>query len=629
MPTLTITVQGHLLVAGGQASDLGVDLTTARRFDGAELVPYIPATAVRGAVRIQLEALLRGVRRGAIDPYPVPPEPGPIDPVARLFGYSGPLRHRDQAREGVLRFGDAMPRDAAAARAALAVRPGLELDDQTGSAESGKLYFREVADLGDQPLVFAAPLWIRDADPENAERQRQDVELLRAAVESTDAVGAGKSKGGGAIAIAWGDETAVPAARLAGAAGSATRARLMVTLKEPAHFGDGGPRGNHHATRTYIPGATVRGAVAWALLRGKRLTAESPEFRELFLDEAAPVRFGDAVLATGQEPDVTIRPATLRHLRGKPTRFEDTLVRELARERVNRLLADRHLYLRADDGDDRFEPARARPEDGIVRRTRTRVSIDRWKGASADGRLFSIEQIEPWRFDEAAGCDEASGGIAGDAPHAAPPTRFVSLIEAPSGSTPSPIRFLELLDGLPLLVGAGRNHGLGLVEAEVHFEGEETAEVSAENLRALADRVERCAAKLARRAGALASGELPPGTTLPLAIVALSDYVPSAKEVQHPLAEPALGAPDLADVAPTRRLLNPGAAGGYDQTPGHAPLKDLLPAIGAGSVLVYEVEHRLLPRFGMLLPSLRRGIGSRVESGCGRFGLFEPMEDQR
>ena len=37
---------------------------------------------------------------------------------------------------------------------------------------------------------------------------------------------------------------------------------------------------------------------------------------------------------------------------------------------------------------------------GLVRRVRTRVAIDRHTGTSADGKLFSIEQVEPWLAPE-------------------------------------------------------------------------------------------------------------------------------------------------------------------------------------------------------------------------------------
>ena len=631
MPTLTVTLRGHLLVAGGQAADLGVDLTTARRFDGHGMVPYIPATALRGAIRMQLEALLRGARRAAAGPYPSPGKPEPDDPVARLFGTSGPLRRRDQACEGALRFGDALPLDGAAARAALAIRPGLEIADDTGSAAAGKLFFREVADLTDEPLVFAARLSIRAAEPGRSDQRRGDLDLLRAAVAATDALGAGKSKGGGGISIAWSDNEAGPTAVVSGEAGGAESVRLTFTLREPAHFGDGGPRGNHHATRHHIPGATVRGALAWALLRGGKLVPESPEFRALFLDAASPVSFGDALLAAATEEVPVVRAATVRHRRGATGAVEDNLALDLARDRVNRLLAGSGLFLRADDGDRRFDPAKTRPEDGLVRRVRTRVSIDRWSGAAADGRLFSIEQIEPWLFDEAAvSADEAAvaageaavaAGEAGEDAPQAPAVRFVSIVEGPGAA----LRHLALLKGLQVLVGAGRNHGLGEVELEVRFEPAPAAgEDPLPRLLALSREADGLAADLACRAGLRGAGVLPPGTTVPVALVALSDYLPGG-DGQHPLAEPALAAPEILGLAPVRRILNPGASGGYDQRPGQAPLKDLLPAIGAGSVFVYEIERRLAGAFAALLPALRRGVGRRVESGCGRFAPLEPL----
>src|SRR3954451_23376054 len=113
MPTLEIHLRGPLLVAG-DASALGADLATARRFDGERFVPYIPATALRGAVRLQLEALLRGAGRSAVGPYPLDDAGGAVDldnTVARLFGYSGPKDERTGALEGQLRFGDALPLD--------------------------------------------------------------------------------------------------------------------------------------------------------------------------------------------------------------------------------------------------------------------------------------------------------------------------------------------------------------------------------------------------------------------------------------------------------------------------------------------------------------------------------------
>lgn len=602
MPTLEITVLGPLLVAG-HASLLGADLSTARRHDGEHEAPYIPATALRGAVRLQLEALLRGAGRDAAGPYPLDPTGAskerpakPDDPVARLFGYSGPKGEREDALEGQLRFGDAIPVDAARAAAAIRVRPGLEIDDLSATAADRKLFFREVADVGCD-LVFRAPLDLLGVAP-------ADLGLLRAAVETTDALGAGKSKGGGELKIRWLDEEASTGAIVVGDPRTARRARLEITLLEPAHFGDGGPLGNHQATRTYIPGATIRGAIAWALLRSEVTTADSEAFRALFLDPEA-ASFGDALALDSHAEEPQILPATAREARaGEAT--DDVLISELARARVGDLLAARGstLILRADDGDKRFDPIPdARPEAGLLRRTRTRVSIDRETGAAADGRLFSIEQIEAITVERKA-------------------PRFVSWIE---GIPPQGAGLLAQIKGLPIALGAGRNHGLGRAQIGIRFEATEPPFAAEARVRELSAAVDREAKALALRVGI--DPTQVPQRAFQFALVAAADYVPTSADAPHPLAEAPLAA-KLPGISPSRKFLRTGAVGGFDQRkdrPG--PLKDLLPTIAAGSVFVYEIEGDRLADLDDWLVPLRRGVGQRVDSGCGRFVLHsEPLK---
>jgi CRISPR/Cas system CSM-associated protein Csm3 (group 7 of RAMP superfamily) len=259
MLLLKIALHGPLLIAGGQASALGVDLATAQRFDGENFVPYLPATAVRGAVRIQLEALLAGAEEPFTRPY-ILEETGTQaedhqDVVARLFGFSGPKGARNGAKPGCLRFGDALPLDSERALHALQVRPGLEIEDYTATAAEQKLFFREVAEASADPLIFEAELDTGDVDG-------RDLKYLKAAIETTDAIGAGKAKGGGFVTIEWSEEKPSLSPKIEGDPATATRAELIFALQEPAHFGDGGPQGNHQGTRSYIPGATVRGAIA-------------------------------------------------------------------------------------------------------------------------------------------------------------------------------------------------------------------------------------------------------------------------------------------------------------------------------------------------------------------------------
>ncbi|HEV7504984.1 MAG TPA: RAMP superfamily CRISPR-associated protein [Thermoanaerobaculia bacterium] len=609
MPILEITLQGHLLVAGGQAAESGADLATARCRYGGKLVPYIPATALRGAVRIQLEALLKGggLDREVVEPYPfdVPEGQVPPDPegsVARLFGYSGPTGKRKGAGEGALRFSDAIPIDLARAEAALRVRPGVELENFTATAEDKKLFFREVAEVSSEPLVFRAHLTV----VEPPKLKTGDLDFLRAAVEITDSIGAGKAKGGGEVTVRWIDIDLPTVVRVQGDSASGTRARLLFTLVEPAHFGDGGPYANHHATRTYIPGATVRGAVAWSLLRNGRTQPGDKGFKELFL-EGPPASFGDALLVHEADAEPSLYSATARTVRGSKHDLRNVLVPELARERVNRAGAESAVYIRTDDGHERLDPVEeARPSDRLVRHTRTRVSIDRWKGTAAEGRLFSIEQLDP--ILSSKNVEDVH------------PARFVSWVE---GLTPAAAHSLAGLSGTAVLVGAGRKHGLGLVEVDVRFESEPHEGEPEQKVRELARLIDRAAADLFRRAGI---GEVSPSTRkLPLALVALSDYVPSRADIFDPLSEPELKTLDLGFRGLGRKFLKAGVSGGYDQRPETAAaLKDLLPAVGAGSVFVYEIDpDELGETLRRLLPPLRRGVGQRVDSGCGRFGLLE------
>ena len=607
MPRFEIEIDGHLLVGGTRSAELGIDASTARRFHHGRWVPCIPATAVRGAVRMQLEALLAGTGKTPIQPYPEngnAPSPSPSDdPVGRLFGQSGPLRARSGAYEGALRFGDALPLDPVRASRALALRAGVEIDDERATAADQKLFFHEVAEATEEPLVFSARLDVGDA-------REDDLGLLRAAVAATEAVGAGKCHGGGLVRMVWRESDESCPIRVTGDPSTARRARVSLRLVEPAHFGDGGPVGNHHATRLYLPGATLRGAVAFALLRNRITDPETAEFQATFL-AAGAVGFGDGLPVAHPDLEPVVGPITTVRSRNARA-VTDRLVGELARERVNRAFEKSHSgrRFRSDAGEQKLDRVSPRPDPGLLRRSRTRVSIDRHTLTAAEGRLFTIEQLEAW-------CEPSGSGPR--------PVHLVAWIE---GLTPESAALLARLDGLELLVGGRRNHGLGLVEGEVRFlDAEPDTADARSSIEALASEVDRVTDRLAARAGLELPADSP--ERVPLALTAISDFVPGSPETPHPLAELA---PEVD--APIRTFAAPALSGGYDQRPAKhrtrpggpaEPLKPLLPAVGAGSVFVYEVPWRGLDELlRRVVPELRRGVGLRVDSGCGRFELFRP-----
>lgn len=605
MPRLEILLRGALLVSGGQAASLGVDAATFRRFVDGHFVPVIPATALRGAVRIQLESLLAGDNRKATPPYPLDEEGTKastlVDPVAVLFGYSGKLDARSGSKDGCVRFSDAVPHDPDQASASLRVRTGVAIDEALASAQDQHLFFREVVELGADPLLY-------DADLDTSEVPKDLIPVLKAAVESTTALGAAKGRGGGEVEIRWIDAgTRENRSTVVGDPLTARRAHIALKLLEPAHLGDGGPRANHHGTRTHLPGATVRGAIAWALLRTGTADPNEEAFRSLFLGAAG---FGDGLPSLGAIAAPRVAPATLGALRGgKGPHLRDRLALELARDRVRRSLGEGGLYLRADDGSQRFDDEPARPAGGILRRTRTRVSIDRVTGTAADQRLFSIEQIEPW----------LPGGEEGEAGR---PLTFISRVEGLDPEHPEAAELLSRIAGRAVYVGAGRNHGLGRVEIEVRFDAENLDLAEArQRVAALAAEVERLSNGYLARVG------LPKSEAegrRPLALVAQAEYLPQNGD--HPLAEiEGLNAP-----SPVRSFLRTGRSGGYDQRKDHrAPLKELRPTVGAGSVFVYEIDSAVLDELlACALPQLARGVGDLIQSGCGRFEVFEDLSTE-
>ncbi|MFN7963390.1 MAG: RAMP superfamily CRISPR-associated protein [Thermoanaerobaculia bacterium] len=609
MPRLEILLHGPLLVGGGQTPGWGAHLATLRTLKNGAWLPYIPATALRGAVRLQLEALLAGAGKAPTGPYPLDGEGGALppdsDPVARLFGYSGRQGERTGSKEGLVRFGDALPSEEHRARFArsFGLRPGVEIDDRTGAAARQKLFFRELAEASSKPVALEADLEIDDAEPEL-------VELLRAAAESTTAIGAGKSTGSGAVEIRWHEDEAAGAGERNEELTDADSATLVLTLLEPAHFGDGGPRRNHHGTRTYLPGATLRGAIAWALLRSGQARPEDSAFQQLFLGESA-LSFGDGLLlAPGSSQPELHSVGRRAELLPGGKRISDCLPRELARESVNRRLEDSGRTLRADDGPHKHEPLPPRPGGQLLRRTRTRLSLDRRTGAAASSRLFSIEQLENYQPD-----------------HPDQPVQFLARIEGLDRAGREALKLLAKLEGVSLFVGAGRHHGLGKVSCELRFEQRQPSAQLAEACRQVAAftaAAQESSRELAARAGLGDVQEPPVGRCL-LALVATSDYLPNARR-SHPLAEVLGEAPE-----PCRRFLLPSAQGGYNQQPEadgggrEPPLKTLRSALGAGSVFVYELpESELEAVLRQALPELARGVGLNVESGCGRFQPWQP-----
>ncbi|CAM2070111.1 RAMP superfamily [Sulfidibacter corallicola] len=631
MVQLDIELHGFLMIAGGKCADGEANRTTIhRRIQGLD-VPYIPGTALRGAIRIQTEALLRGAGLDISPPLiraadiggsesfdkmaAADAEPShPTDLVARLFGNSPVDGDLENSHQGRLRFTDALPVDPKEAAARMRTRAGVTLDAYTGSAETRKLFFNHEVGASREPLLFRATL-------EHEGLTNDELRILRAAVTSTGAIGGSKGTGGGQVTIHWIDaEESSNRVNHWSDRGyrndpsTSSRALITCTMLEPACFGKGRPIGNHHATHTFIHGSTLRGAIAWALLDGKRTTAESDEFTQLFLQD--PARFGDALpLVDPTQGDLdhepSIRPATVRELRVSSRSgvnlARDFLVDELARVFVNRELKGRGRWLAPTW--DRYRPDSlpARRAHGIVRRARTRVSLNRFSGTAENHQLFTKEQVEPW-MENPFGTRESE--------------RRVSFRATISGLRPSSARLLAKVTEVPVYIGAGRAHGMGRMAISLVFLGDAPFGDPAGQVRRLTKRVRKRCGQLADKVG-LDKAKIANPRML-LALVARSAFVSEGSE-QHPLHR-------WPEARLTTQFVSREVVGGYNQKPKNArtanegPQKTLFSAIAAGSVYVYEIEPQALETLVTeALPVVRNGIGKATESGCGRFELFEEV----
>ncbi len=382
---------GAALLLGGQTDPaFGGHKATARDREGKLVVP---ASALRGALRIELERLLRG--RGvapvcsANRPAATPDEPPCPCPICRIFGEPG-------TTTGTLRLGDGVF-EASAGHAAedSAVRPQVAVSRTTGSAVEDHLVFYETSPVyhGPAPPSFRAhgELLPRIADVDDSALDG-DLENLAAACRATRAIGAGKARGLGWVCCALEVQETTPRGPAPDPGPVTAALRLVFTAEEPLHFAAGRPEGYYHATRRSAPASTVRGAIAFALLEQRLASAKDPGFEQLFVGPR-PARFGTAWPMAGGS---ALHPsATLRRCRGPAAHEFDDLVSSLLVRRAAKLglgLAETSL---CPEPGCPAKKADAAPAPKLHLRTRTRVALNRGTGTAMDAKLYSQEALEP------------------------------------------------------------------------------------------------------------------------------------------------------------------------------------------------------------------------------------------
>lgn len=596
MRTLQIIVrpQASALSIGGHTPALhGGDHATARDAEGR---PTIPASALRGALRLELERLLRGS-------HPEEPEKPVCSanrdeggaecpcPVCRLFGQPG-------TAAGSLRLGDAVLTGAAPASTDL--RPRVALSRRRRAAVEELLAFVETTPPLPPTTELRADAWLVGTDDQQL---GEDLDNLRAACAAVRAIGGSKARGMGwvecevAVAEPSPDDPPETSSDNPPELPADGGLRLVFAAQAPLHFGLGPPLGYFQPSRRHAMGATVRGAVAFALLHHGICDGDDPAFQKLVNGT-----FGSARVA-GDRPSVT-----RRRCRSDDQHVTDDLVAELLRRRA----AKAGVALAVDP--DRACPVpgcgavKTVPADyagGVEKprvRVRTRTALNRYSGTSMDAKLFSHEVLEP----------------------------PLTLIAEVWGLDASAAELLAKLHGREVWLGGKVSQGMGLCRLRV----EPAEKADPEKIRKRMDDLKGVLTDgwiAIQQASGLAK-DLLAADEVPVAVVLTEPWLPTdptpEKLEKGPLADAGDGLGAFVRLSEEGRFIaleaaRHGAPESVDT--GEVPPQSV---VDAGSVYVYAVPRSTLDeRLDKWLEDGRAGVGERASEGWGRFlirGLSDP-----
>lgn len=606
MSQFALTVRfpgGGPLVSGASASPQGFHASHAQLPDGR---PYIPATALRGALRESFEAVLRGTgehracaggdgvspeRRDVANPEDSPhlcalgPDGTPCL-ACRLFGTRRSLIGAAERAFSGLVLGDALP----VGEPRWTTRPSVALGRANRSAADKHLLFQRIPEAtGGAPLTFTA--LGRVNDPTLAS-------YLAAATRATTHIGAGRSRGLARVELelTW-HEPPAPAGHALPATAVESDILIRVTLTSPALVGASITDANYRETRHEIPGSTVRGAVGFAL-RELLDDADGDRATQDLLDAERGARFGflypadkkppaGPAMSPGPMPITAAVCKREKRAHGVVDTLLDRLVllhaasageAERATQRAAIRCQECHAPLRTAHGSRRAAGPPAT-------RTVVRVSMDRTRQSARDGQLFGQVLLAPGMILEGT----------------------IRNIPAPSRE-----RLTQALGSGIVSFGRGRSAGWG--QARIDIE-------RAPALRPLADRAAAFDRALGARLAGVGLTSERIGRLVPVTL--LSPLWPSAGSDGDPHDD---GERDLRDAVgdagcflAARRFAREGA---WDQRTG---AMTTFQATAAGGVFVLELREATWREVLDRLEALERhGVGRRRDQGYGQVLCFDP-----
>lgn len=633
----------HGLLVGGVTPSLLADEATAREPGGA---PLIPASAVKGALRIEFERILRGLGATVCDmssPGGACPRDNPC-PACQLFGSPG--------REGILRFGDATltgadrslftrRKDGRSDRPeeptglGYMLRPGVAISRVRKVAEEDLLFSHQiVAPL--PSLRFTVDIEILDKMVDG-----KLLEWLKAAAMSLRAIGADKSRGLGHLEEAQLEELqeqpseadeegpSRPVSVAAGGTGpNGADFRLVLRPEEYVRVSGVKAGNNFMETLSFLPGSTVRGAVARSFVhREKGGNRSDTAVRNAFLHQPAVfTNFYPSPDAEGLPNPVPLSARTCKYYPGFARQVpagqdhverhgaKDILVAATLVKLCREAAKDwRELPLALVDRC-RLCAAPLKPLEGFYkdpwtgvtdvcssRRVVTKTALNRARFTSAEGQLYSYEVL--------------------DTELQQPQEQRPRFIGVACGVTDELAHHLERAG--TALIGGARGRGFGKVSIE------RIEPAPQEGPEKWKDRLERFTQGLREP---LCRLHHPRADRLFFALTLTSDLVMPTGRGQGWLRQVVasrlgLNQEELVLEKAFSRIVY---CSGFNAAIGFR--KDLLPALAMGSAFVFSYPDGENVRASIVenLPGLLRdGIGWRREEGCGRVSFCDDFHLER
>lgn len=649
--TLKVKVRTSLLI-GGQTSPVLVDAATARYPSG---LPIIPASALKGMLRIEFERLARlAQERHLLHTPPVcdgsDPERtcGRKDPsqrciACRVFGTpggEGKLRFHDATlignwRRVFVREREEPSKPEQPTGIGYDARPGVAINRRRRVAAERLLFMAEA-------LTPFLPECAFEASVEALEELSPEEErLLRAAAEGlVTGVGGGKSRGMGHIQVSLERSRDVPQpVAPVPLGGEGTHAQgapsLRVTLIPQEYLRASGVkvRNNFLDSLDFIPGSTLRGAVARSFV-GSSCSggSQSDAFRQAFLK--SPTHFSN-LYPYGAKP-IPLSARTCKAYPGlsytggrydsrgeraqhgaRDVLIAATLVKRLRQMGMPAMVEDRCRYCPVDRPSELKELTGyyitpwIQPSWGALSfRMHTKTALNRQRGTSAEGQLYSYALVDVGVEYQEEDRPFFAGWVTNVSPE----------LQA---------HLLHELHERELFLGGARLRGYGKVKVRVEVGEGEWAEGEDEWREGLGKFTEAIVEPLLGVAKSEAQrSQLE--STLFFALTCASDVKLPPGGVRTELENEVSRCLGIKreDLALEKVIARMGWHGGYNEAIGIQ--KPLMPVIGRGSAFVFSCpktyESALLHNLPLLL---RDGMGLGRQEGFGRVSFCDPFHLDR